>query len=92
MAWETDWKGLYQEAAAALLRRHLDSVHLTMTLFGMLYAGEPYPVALQLYSLFRGEAPERMHSYLCQTLLRRGLEIGPAELLTQLSKEVKHED
>lgn len=92
MAWQNDWKGLYHEAGAALLRRHLDSVHLTMMLFCMLYAGVPYAVALQYYSEFRGEAPERMHSYLCQTLLRRGLEIGPAELLTQLSKEVKHED
>lgn len=92
MAWENDWKGLYQEAGAALLRRHVDNVHLTMMLFCMLYAGVSYAVALQLYSEFRGEAPERMHSYLCYALLRLGMEVGPAELLTRLEKEVKHED
>lgn len=94
--WETTpskWKQVYMDACRALAAVGIQDVHLRYVLFDMLYTGSDYNEALRSYAEFRGEAPERMHSYLCMALLRCGMEVGPGDLLTRLVKgDVKTED
>ena len=73
------------EACAALRDVGIYNVHFVMVLFCMMYVGQSYRTAVRLYAEFRGEVPERMHSYLCGELLRHGLEVGPGVLLTRLA-------
>lgn len=81
------------DACRALAAVGIQDVHLKYVLFDMLYTGSDYNEALRSYAEFRGEAPERMHSYLCMALLRCGMEVGPGDLLTRLVKgDVKTED
>ena len=87
-----DCKSLYQAAEAALRRCGVDNVHLTMILFAMAYGDLSYTDALQIYSDYIGEAPERMQSSICYHLLKDGVEAKPCDLLGGLLEEMKHEN
>lgn len=87
-----DWKSLYLAAEAALRRCGVDNVDLAMILFAMAYGGLSYTDALQFYSDFRGEAPERMQSSICYHLLKDGVETKPCDLLGGLLEDMKHEN
>lgn len=87
-----DWKAQYLAAEAALSRRGVDNVHLSMILFAMVYGGMCYMDALKFYADYRGEAPERMQSSICYHLLKDGVERNPCNLLGDLVDEVNHEN
>lgn len=94
--WEitpSKWKQVYMDARGRLHSIGIEDLHTVFVLFGMMYVGLDYNSALRCYAEYRGEAPERLHSYLCGELLRSRLEIGPGELLTRLAGGgVKSED
>lgn len=87
-----DWKSLYLAAEAALCRCGVDNVDLVMILFAMAYGGLSYTDALQIYSDYLGEAPERMQSSICYHLLKDGVEMKPCDLLGGLLEDMKHEN
>ena len=87
-----DWKSLYLAAEAALRRCGVDNVDLSMILFAMAYGGLSYTDALQIYSDYLGEAPERMQSSICYHLLKDGVERNPCDLLGGLLEDMKHEN
>ena len=87
-----DWKSLYLAAEAALRRCGVDNVDLAMILFAMAYGGLSYTDALQIYSDYLGEAPERMQSSICYHLLKDGVEMQPCDLLGGLLEDLKHEN
>lgn len=81
------WKQVFLDCSAELRDQGINNEHFELVLFCMVYYGTTYRQALQHYAEFRGEAPERMHSYLCSVLLRKGLEVEPAAFFKRLIGE-----